>query len=87
MILRTSYMITWLLVNASTLSLHHVHPSLTKQSPHLDPEHSLPLTEWTAKKVKKIYYTKTVFLNVPVHESITFKHNKVLQEDDMTCLK
>lgn len=88
MILRTSYMITWLLVKASTLSLHHVHPSLTKQSPHLDPEHSLPLTEWTAKKVKKKYIIrKLFFLNVPVHESITFKHNKVLQEDDMTCLK
>lgn len=70
------------------MSLHHVHPSLTKQSPHLDPEHSLPLTEWTAEKVKKIYYTKTVFFfNVTVHESIIVKQNKVLQEDDMTCLK
>lgn len=87
MIMRTSYMITWLLVNASTLSLHHVHPSLTKQSPHLDPEHSLPLTEWTAEKVKNILYENCFFLNVPVHESIIFKHNRVLQEDDMTCLK
>lgn len=87
MIMRTSYMITWLLVNASTLSLHHVHLSLTKQSPHLDPEHSLPLTEWTAEKVKKIYYTKTVFFYVTVHKSIILQQNKVLQEDDMTCLK
>lgn len=69
------------------MSLHHVHPSLTKQSPHLDPEHSLPLTEWTAEKVKKYIIRKLFLFNVTVHESIIVKQNKVLQEDDMTCLK
>lgn len=80
-------MITYVILNTSTLSLHHVHPSLTKQSPHLDPEHSLHLTEWTAEKVKKYIIRKLFFFNVTVHESIIVKQNKVLQEDDMTCLK